>query len=279
MAPANASAPPATHRPRYIHGLGTRPAMNGGANRIVPPMTLETMMAAPSSGPRRRSRVDEAAVDIGTGLYGAYGRLLCEELSLNRILGQLGPDARALFQVDLDLRVDELTVLQHLHARLLAGVAERRSHHQRVGGGAGRQRLARDRPAEVLAPHFLLADTAEDGVDLNRANRLIALVAQLHRHAGHELVLAAFDNAVVKPAGDDIDGLERGDRSLGGAAADGHRRGEGHTCERDQASHTWIVRHRQGDFGSRIRTGSAARAGAPHRGRSCLAGTPAGRCP
>ena len=38
--------------------------MNGGANRIVPPMTLETMIAAPSSGPRRRSRVDCAGLVI-----------------------------------------------------------------------------------------------------------------------------------------------------------------------------------------------------------------------
>ena len=39
--------------------------MNGGANRIVPPMTLETMIAAPSSGPRRRSRVLCAGLVIG----------------------------------------------------------------------------------------------------------------------------------------------------------------------------------------------------------------------
>src|SRR5688572_25159659 len=107
MAPAKASAPPATHSPRYIHGFGTRPAMNGGAKRIVPPITLETMIAAPSSGPRRRSRVDCASVAIQRPILS----LLREQLSLNRIFGELGPDSRALLQIDLDLGVDELAVL------------------------------------------------------------------------------------------------------------------------------------------------------------------------
>src|SRR5688572_33061131 len=43
-------------------------------------------------------------------------------------------DPRALFQVDLDLRVDELAVLQHLHARLQNRefIDAKRSEEQRL---------------------------------------------------------------------------------------------------------------------------------------------------
>src|SRR6476661_6924555 len=56
IAPANASAPPATQVARNHIGCGTAAATCGGVNRMPPPMTLETMIAAASSGPRRRSR-------------------------------------------------------------------------------------------------------------------------------------------------------------------------------------------------------------------------------
>ena len=167
-----AAAPPARRRPsrrrtrarrRPATGRDTatdsapRPAMNGGANRIVPPMTLETMIAAPSSGPRRRSRVECGR--HRPGLYGACDvprvpkvPSVPKILRLTRvsscrwigILGELGEDLRSLLQVDLDLGVDELAVLQHLHARLLAGIAERGAHHQRL-------RFRRRRPAARCA--------------------------------------------------------------------------------------------------------------------------------
>ena len=55
--------------------------------------------------------------------------------------------------------------------------------------------------------------------------RLVGLVAQLQRDAGHQLVLAALDDAVVVPAGDDVDRLERRDGLDRGAAADRHEQG------------------------------------------------------
>src|SRR6478736_6469126 len=113
MAPKNARAPPPSHRARNSMGLGTRVASPGGANRIVPPMTLETMIAAASSGPRRRSSV-VAGLGIGPALYKCcrYLRLRRvvarsrEQLALNWIFRQLGPRFRAPLQENLDLRVN-----------------------------------------------------------------------------------------------------------------------------------------------------------------------------
>src|SRR5262245_59497652 len=56
IAPAIASAPPAAHVPRKSAGFGALAATCGGVNRMPPPMTLDTMIAAASSGPSRRAR-------------------------------------------------------------------------------------------------------------------------------------------------------------------------------------------------------------------------------
>src|SRR6266545_6771906 len=72
MAPANASRPPATHVERNSSALGTDAAICGGVNRMPPPITLETIIAAASSGPSRRSRIFcGALVVVGAG--GLYG--------------------------------------------------------------------------------------------------------------------------------------------------------------------------------------------------------------
>jgi hypothetical protein len=55
MAPANARRPPTTQIPRNSHGFCTLAATSGGVNKIPPPITFETMIAAASNGPRRRA--------------------------------------------------------------------------------------------------------------------------------------------------------------------------------------------------------------------------------
>src|SRR5688500_15264789 len=67
IAPANARTPPASHAPRNQREFGTDAATCGGVNRMPPPMTLATMMAAASSGPSRRSR--DVGVGAGTQRY------------------------------------------------------------------------------------------------------------------------------------------------------------------------------------------------------------------
>jgi len=47
--------PPTTQVARKSSGLGTLAATCGGVNRMPPPMTFETMIAAASRGPRRRA--------------------------------------------------------------------------------------------------------------------------------------------------------------------------------------------------------------------------------
>src|SRR5688500_7889705 len=87
MAPAKASAPPTSHVVRKSHGFGTLAAMRGGVKRMPPPMTLETMMAAASRGPSRRSSVCAGvAVVVGTGglsrLKAQGSRLKCARLKV-----------------------------------------------------------------------------------------------------------------------------------------------------------------------------------------------------
>ena len=58
MAPAKASTPPASQTLSMAQALGTSWATNAGTMKIPLPITLETTIAAPSSGPRsRRSAV------------------------------------------------------------------------------------------------------------------------------------------------------------------------------------------------------------------------------
>ena len=76
IAPAKASSPPASHTDRYISPPCTPAAITGGVNRMPAPMTLETMMAAPSNGPRRRSSAGAAgaAVDMMVATRGLYAQ-------------------------------------------------------------------------------------------------------------------------------------------------------------------------------------------------------------
>src|SRR5881398_2281418 len=92
----------------------------GGVKRMPPPITLDTMIAAASRGPSRRSRV-----------------LLREEITRDRILAELRPIRSAVFGEELDVRVHEPAVLQHHVARLGPRIAEARSEHD---GRCGRAR-------------------------------------------------------------------------------------------------------------------------------------------
>src|SRR5688572_33304362 len=67
MAPMKASTPPATHAIKNHVASGIAAATAGERNRMPPPMTLATMMAAASKGPRRRSRTwGSLVVVVGT---------------------------------------------------------------------------------------------------------------------------------------------------------------------------------------------------------------------
>src|SRR5439155_8039086 len=63
IAPANGGAPPAIHAARNHTGSGTLAATCGGVNRMPPPITFETMIAAASNGPNRRAS-DARPLDI-----------------------------------------------------------------------------------------------------------------------------------------------------------------------------------------------------------------------
>jgi hypothetical protein len=147
-------------------------------------MTFDTITAAASSGPSRRSR------RVGSG-------------------GTAAARARALLAEDLDLGVHELAVLQHRHARLRTGVAEVRSEDNRRGGSAGREASGPDGADEMLAPGFGFADAAEDRVDLHACDLPVGYVLQLDRDARHQFVLAVRLEAGVVPAGVDVGDLER----------------------------------------------------------------------
>src|SRR5688572_12253384 len=98
IAPKNASTPPAIHVDRNQTGCGTIDAMSGGVKRMPPPMTLATMMAAASNGPRRLSRV----VCVGEGT-----KLLGEHLPRDLPFAELGPLIAPVFGKDLDMGIDE----------------------------------------------------------------------------------------------------------------------------------------------------------------------------
>src|SRR5258706_8752448 len=109
MAPANANAPPAIHAARNSSGCGIAAATWGGVNRMPPPITLDTMIAAASNGPSRRSSV-----------------LLREELTRDGIFAELGPIRTAVLGEELNVGVHELAVFHHHGAGLDARVAEGR---------------------------------------------------------------------------------------------------------------------------------------------------------
>src|SRR4051794_55213 len=108
IAPANASTPPASHAPIMRPGCGTSVATMAGVRKMPLPMTFETMMAAASSVPSRRSRSGGGAAGRGVAATSAG-----QELALDRELPQLRPRGGTVLPEDLDLEIDELGVLQH----------------------------------------------------------------------------------------------------------------------------------------------------------------------
>src|SRR5215470_2708759 len=102
-----ASRPPAIHVERNSSALGTAAATLGGVKRMPPPITFETMIAAASKGPSRRSSSGSRAVSgagstaeraSGTRVVGGRhpGSLLGQQLAVNLLLGELHPRARAV---------------------------------------------------------------------------------------------------------------------------------------------------------------------------------------
>src|SRR5712671_702424 len=73
IAPANARAPPANQVARNHNGCGTTAATCGGVNRMPPPITLDTMIAAASTGPSRRSSDELTRGEASDGGGGAAG--------------------------------------------------------------------------------------------------------------------------------------------------------------------------------------------------------------
>src|SRR5215831_6054678 len=111
------------------------PATTPGVVKIPTPMTFEMTMMAASKGPSRRSS-EGGENDWGTVTRGAPVSSH-DQRSRDRVLAQAGPLRRAVLGEQLDLRVDECLVLQHLLARLGAGVSQMRPHREDVGGFGG----------------------------------------------------------------------------------------------------------------------------------------------
>ena len=113
------------HRPRRRQTRG-RPACDGsGALRhrrrqprwreeVPPPITFETMIAAASSRPRRRSSRGSGNGCCGEAHRGTYWVSNWRSIDIRRAL----PRSGAMLAVDLDLGVDGFAVLRHLDARL-----------------------------------------------------------------------------------------------------------------------------------------------------------------
>src|SRR6185503_10025990 len=128
MAPANAIAPPSNQTAIMAHASPINPAMTAGVRKMPPPMTLLTMMAAASSGPRRRWRT-EAFTSTLPG----------EQLPVDSEIAQLHPGRGPVLAEHLDFGVDEQAVVEQLRAWLQARVALRRPHHDRRRSRAGSQ--------------------------------------------------------------------------------------------------------------------------------------------
>src|SRR4051812_49563275 len=118
---------------------------------MPPPMTLDTMTAAASSGPRRRS-------SVGTLFHGGCcGWRGGQQVRCDRKLAHLHPGVRAVLTEDLDLHIDEAPVGENLRAPLIrAGVAKVPPQHQFIATLARRQPLRADRGCVIVAPRFRL---------------------------------------------------------------------------------------------------------------------------
>ena len=170
---------------------------------MPPPMTLETMIAAASSGPRRRSRAGGAA-GHGPRLYAAArafmtaerecNRLPRQQLALNRILGELRQVCEPCFRKISTLASTNSLVLQHLQPRLVAGVAERRAQHESPWCSPRRPAPSRGIAQPKCSPHISVSPTRRKmALTWTERTWSLGLVAQLQRDARHELVLAALE--------------------------------------------------------------------------------------
>src|SRR4029450_10908269 len=87
-----------------------------GTKKMPPPMTLETTMAAPSRGPRRRSSDGE-----GRAFTRPLPASLRNQLPLDGHFADVRPlDGRVLGH-ELHQRIDELSVLEHVGPRVGPG--------------------------------------------------------------------------------------------------------------------------------------------------------------
>src|ERR1041384_2220083 len=137
---------------------GTSSATCGGVKRMPPPMTLETMMAAASSGPSRRSRA---------------GTLLSQQLTIDLVLAEFLPVRRRMLGEDVHLCVHEVAVLQHLQAGFRTGIAQVGSKNDETRRGVSCwQAIAIDASGVMVAPRLRIADLSEDRHDLDTFHRL-----------------------------------------------------------------------------------------------------------
>src|SRR6478735_7184276 len=139
-----------------------------GTKKMPPPMTLETTMAAASRGPRRRS---SDAPD------GEVTRGACESFFDNRtwncVLADFLPLRIRVLRKQLNLRVDELGVGEHLLTRLGPGVAKLRLHRLTRCRGTGRESFSAGDLHERAAPLLVFRDAAEHDVGLEDVELLI----------------------------------------------------------------------------------------------------------
>src|SRR5512140_2337363 len=208
MAPANASAPPATHTPIIARGCGTSCATMTGTKKMPPPITFEMTIAAASSGPSRRSSATGAS----------RANLLRRDQQPWQIeLPDFHPLRRAVLRVDVHAHVAELAVLHHVRARLrrIPGVAVEGAHDERLGGVALERHALEVHVLEVLLTRRarlhrlpLQRQAAEGDVQGEGTDAGVRVLLELQRDSGDELV-AAVDDAGVEVPGADIGDLQR----------------------------------------------------------------------
>src|SRR4051812_1995458 len=152
-----------------------------GISRMPEPITLETTTAAASTVPSRRSSRPSGSGRTPAG-GSAAGRPVIdrpsfrEQLPVDAVFAQPGPLSRSLLHVQLDLRVLEQRVLQHLGAGGRTGVAEIAGQVERTEAGAGLERVAVRGPDHLRAELLGVADDAEHGVQLQVGERSIGAV-------------------------------------------------------------------------------------------------------
>src|SRR6476620_4625779 len=182
IAPARASAPPASHAPRNQNAFGTAAATCGGVNRIPPPMTFAMMMAAASRDPRRRSKdgvADDSDMEASScQLRASSWELLREKFARNRPFAKLDPLIAALLDEHLHTCVDELLVLEHLRARFDPCVPQVRSQRDRPRRRARRQSIGAHDFYIRPAPLFRVAGAPDHRIELQIGDRLASGILQ-----------------------------------------------------------------------------------------------------